>query len=158
MTVALDVQASADARRPAPAVDYGAQSDERSARRTGMSFQRTRLSADRTLMSVIRTSLSLITFGFTIFQVFQKLKDVAGARSFGLALVAAGMGMLILGIAYHLQFMLGLRRLRGELKADGLLHAESIFPPSFTLLTAVVLLFIGGGAIASMVFEDGPFG
>ena len=44
-------------------------------RRTGMSFQRTRMSADRTLMSVIRTSLSLICFGFTIFQVFEKLRD-----------------------------------------------------------------------------------
>ena len=40
-----------------------------------MSFQRTRMSADRTLMSVIRTSLSLISFGFTIFQVFEKLRD-----------------------------------------------------------------------------------
>ena len=48
---------------------------ELSSRRTGMSFQRTRMSADRTLMSVIRTSLSLIGFGFTIFQVFEKLRD-----------------------------------------------------------------------------------
>ena len=48
---------------------------ELAARRTGMSFQRTRMSADRTLMSVIRTALSLIGFGFTIFQVFQKLHD-----------------------------------------------------------------------------------
>ena len=59
---------------------------ELSARRTGMSFQRTRLSADRTLMSVIRTSLSLIGFGFTIAQVFEKLRDQnvitrAGARA-----------------------------------------------------------------------------
>ncbi len=58
---------------------------ELSSRRTGMSFQRTRMSADRTLMSVIRTSLSLISFGFTIFQVFEKMKDHnvithAGAR------------------------------------------------------------------------------
>lgn len=50
-------------------------STELSERRTGMSFQRTRLSVDRTLMSVIRTSVSLITFGFTIFQFFQTLKD-----------------------------------------------------------------------------------
>ena len=48
---------------------------ELSSRRTGMSFQRTRMSADRTLMSVIRTSLSLISFGFTIFQVFEKLRE-----------------------------------------------------------------------------------
>ena len=53
-------------------------STELSARRTGMSFQRTRMSADRTLMSVMRTSLSLIGFGFTIFQVFQKLHEAAG--------------------------------------------------------------------------------
>ena len=54
---------------------HASPSDEMSARRTGMSFQRTRLSADRTLMSVIRTSLSLISFGFTIAQFFQKLKE-----------------------------------------------------------------------------------
>jgi putative membrane protein len=78
---------------------------ELAARRTGMSFQRTRMSADRTLMSVIRTSLSLISFGFTIAQVFQKLREQnvitggASARRFGLALVALGVGMLILGIA-----------------------------------------------------------
>ena len=80
-----------------------------------MSFQRTRMSADRTLMSVIRTSLSLISFGFTIAQVFQKLRDqdlikgAAPARNFGLALIALGVAMLIVGIAYHVQYMLGLR-------------------------------------------------
>jgi putative membrane protein len=69
---------------------------ELSARRTGMSFQRTRLSADRTLMSMIRTALSLISFGFTIFQVFERMKDTAllagahAARNFGTMLVALG--------------------------------------------------------------------
>ena len=91
---------------------------ELSSRRTGMSFQRTRMSADRTLMSVIRTALSLISFGFTIAQVFQKLKDqeiitqAAAPRNFGLALVGLGIVMLILGIIYHIQYMLGLRHLR----------------------------------------------
>src|ERR1700743_3819919 len=88
---------------------------ELSSRRTGMSFQRTRMSADRTLMSVIRTSLSLISFGFTIFQVFQKLRDqnvvthAASARNFGVALVALGILMLVGGIVYHGQFMTHLR-------------------------------------------------
>ena len=53
---------------------------ELSERRTGMSFQRTRMSADRTLMSVMRTSLSLISFGFTIFQIFEKLRDRKSTR------------------------------------------------------------------------------
>jgi putative membrane protein len=136
---------------------------ELSARRTGMSFQRTRMSADRTLMSVIRTSLSLISFGFTIFQVFQKLRDAgtlahaAAPRNFGVALVALGIVMLIVGIIYHVQFMIGLRNERAAMKADGLIHAESRYPVSFTLVTALILLVIGLAAIFSMVFDVGPF-
>ncbi len=137
---------------------------ELSSRRTGMSFQRTRMSADRTLMSVIRTSLSLIGFGFTIFQVFQKaydaqlLKNAEAPRHFGEALVWLGITMLVVGIGYHLVFMVGLRKERQQLKADGLIHAESQFPVSLTLLVALVLLAIGFMAIASMTFNAGPFG
>jgi len=137
---------------------------ELSARRTGMSFQRTRLSADRTLMSVIRTSLSLISFGFTIYQVFEKMKaaDVIGSaaapRHFGVTLVALGISMLVLGIVYEVRFMLSLRKERTSMAQDGLIHAESGFPPSMTLLTAVILLLIGIGAILNMVFHIGPFG
>ena len=139
-------------------------STELSSRRTGMSFQRTRMSADRTLMSVIRTSLSLIGFGFTIFQVFQKLHDSQvlksseAARHFGIALVLLGIAMLVSGIGYHCFFMVGLRKERQALKVQGLVHAESRFPVSLTLLVALLLLIIGLLAIASMVFESGPFG
>lgn len=137
---------------------------ELSARRTGMSFQRTRMSADRTLMSVIRTSLSLIGFGFTIFQFFQKLKDAgtlahaAAPRNFGVALVALGILMLAGGIIYHLQFMVHLREQRTAMISDGMVHGESKFPLSLTLLTAIALLVIGIFAIVSMVFQVGPFG
>ena len=122
---------------------------ELSRRRTGMSFQRTRMSADRTLMSVIRTSLSLISFGFTIFQFFQKLREsdlVTSAReprTFGVALVWLGIGFLVLGIVYHVQFMLGLRRTRVAMKHETLIHGESGFPVSITLIAAVALLLIG---------------
>jgi len=110
---------------------------ELSMRRTGMSFQRTRLSADRTLMSVIRTSLSLISFGFTIYQVFRKLKESDmfsgadhAARNFGTALVALGIVMLAVGIIYHSQFMLALRRTRTEMTSQMLIHGESPYPLS----------------------------
>src|SRR5271169_6113201 len=95
---------------------------ELSSRRTGMSFQRTRMSAERTLMSVIRTSLSLISFGFTIFQLFRKLnqadilKNGNAPRNFGESLVYLGIGMLVVGIAYHVAFMTGLRHERKMLK------------------------------------------
>ena len=154
-----------DEIRPKP-VDSKADSDsisvELSSRRTGMSFQRTRMSADRTLMSVIRTSLSLIGFGFTIFQVFQKLHD-AGVikttrtpRNFGESLVYLGIAMLVVGIGYHVAFMVGLRRQRDSLKRAGLIHAESHFPLSLTLTVAVLLLGIGVMAIVAMVGGIGP--
>ena len=137
---------------------------ELSARRTGMSFQRTRMSADRTLMSVIRTSLSLIGFGFTIYQVFEKLREAGvlknstASKHFGEALVFLGVAMLVLGIGFHIAFMLELRRRRALLKTDGLIHAESTFPVSLTLLVAIALLAIGLFAVVSMMFQVGPFG
>ena len=133
-------------------------------RRTGMAFQRTRMAADRTLMAVIRTALSLISFGFTIFTFFNKLKDAgvlkgaAPARNFGESLVLLGIGMLILGIIYHVMFMLGLRRTRATMKADELVHAESGFPASLVLIVAVILLLIGIVAAISMIGRVGPFG
>ena len=137
---------------------------EMSSRRTGMSFQRTRMSAERTLMSVIRTALSLISFGFTIYQFFEHLQQKSvlnggthAARNFGLALVYLGVAMVIFGIAYHLQFMLGLRRERRAMKAEGLIHSQSTFPVSLTLLVAIALLFIGMAAIASVTLNIGPF-
>ena len=139
-------------------------STELSARRTGMSFQRTRLSADRTLMSVMRTSLSLIGFGFTIYQVFEKMHDAqllkssTAARHFGEVLVYLGIGMLVLGIGYHVAFMLELRREREQLKREGLIHAQSRFPPSLTLIVAVLLLAVGILAVLSMLLKMGPFG
>jgi putative membrane protein len=135
---------------------------ELAARRTGMAFQRTRMAADGTLMSVMRTALSLIGFGFTIFQFFRKLKtdfiqshDNA-PRNFGLSLVFLGISLLVGGIIYHLQFMYGLRNERNEMSEAGLIHAESIFPVSITLIIAVLLLLLGVLAIISMTFNVGP--
>ena len=144
--------------------DLSGERTEMSMRRTGMSFQRTRLSAERTLMSVIRTSLSLISFGFTIYQVFRKLAEQgvltgsAPARNFGVTLVVIGIAMLVIGIVYHVLFMLGLRAERQAMAQDGLIHAESRFPPSMTLVTAGLLLMLGLLAILDMAFHIGPFG
>lgn len=132
-------------------------------RRTGMSFQRTRLSADRTLMSVIRTSLALISFGFTIYNFFHELKvsgvlkGTAGTRHFGTTLVLLGITMLVLGIIYHVLFMLDLRELREKMRSESLIHAESKFPPSLVLIVAVILLLIGIAAALSMILNLGPW-
>lgn len=137
---------------------------ELSARRTGMSFQRTRMSTDRTLMSVIRTALSLISFGFTIGQFFERLRtakvlpvESTAPRSFGVALVALGIGMLVLGIVYHLHYMRALRHERHAMVEEGLIHGETPYPVSLTLLVAIVLLVLGVLAIISMTAHIGPF-
>lgn len=153
-----------DRRRVTSSSSSAEISTELAARRTGMAYQRTRMSADRTLMAVIRTSLSLIGFGFTIYQVFQKLYEAqvirrAGApRNFGVGLVVIGIAMLVLGIIYEIAFMLELRRSREQLRRDGLIHAQSEFPVSLTLIVAVLLLAIGVMAAVSMVYRVGPFG
>jgi putative membrane protein len=132
-------------------------------RRTGMAFQRTRMAADRTLMAVIRTALSLISFGFTIHTFFSKLRDAgvlkgaAPARNFGESLVLLGIGMLILGIIYHVRFMLGLRGQRDAMRQEALVHAESGFPTSLVLIVAVMLLLIGVAAAVSIAGHLGPY-
>lgn len=115
-------------------------------------------------MAVIRTSLSLISFGFTIYQIFAKLHVSAlmqggsAPRNFGLSLVLLGVGMLMAGIAYHIVFMLDMRAKRDEMRAEGLIYAESVFPASLTLIVAVLLLIIGILAGASIILKAGPYG
>ena len=122
------------------------------------------MSADRTLMSVIRTSLSLISFGFTIFQFFRTLQSddflhpSRAPRNFGLTLVWLGVAMIAIGIGFHIQFMLGLRRERRDMKTAGLIHGESHFPGSYTLGVAILVLLLGLGVIANLTFRTGPFG
>ena len=79
------------------------------------------------------------------------------ARNFGVALVLLGVGMLVAGIWYHVQFMLGLRAEREHLTREHLIHGESVYPVSMTLIVAGLLL-VGSLAILSMVFRVGPFG
>ena len=147
---------------PPDAVGHLSVGDELAARRTGMSFQRTRMAADRTIMAVMRTSLSLIGFGFTIFQFFQRLTESGAmthdraARRFGIALVVLGIAMLAVGIAFHVSYMKELRRMRVQLKAEGLIRAETQFPVSLSLIVAVLLLLLGVLAMASMAFNVGP--
>ena len=139
--------------------DLSGNRTELSMRRTGMSIQRTRMSADRTLMSVIRTALSLIGFGFTVHEVFRKAVEAGAihgaqsARTFGLSLLLLGVLLLIGGIFRHLQFALELRKRRHLMIGGHLIHGESAYPVSMTLVTAVLLLALGLVAAASVIFD-----
>jgi putative membrane protein len=54
--------------------------------------------------------------------------------------------------------MVGLRHVRQEMIEEGLIHGQSVFPPSLTLIIAILLLLIGIAAIAGIAFRLGPFG
>jgi len=64
--------------------------------------------------------------------------------------------MPTIGIWYHVRFMLGLRHRRRETTTAGLIHAQSEYPISLTLIVAV---FVAAGRTArrrGMVFDVGP--
>ena len=52
--------------------------------------------------------------------------------------------------------MTGLRKERERLKAEGLIHAQSTFPVSLTLMVAILLLAVGLTAIVSMMRRSRP--
>jgi len=116
-------------------------------------------------MAVIRTSFALISFGFTIYQFFRSLQNSgnapaipgAAAGNFGIALVALGVFMLVLGIVYHIRFMSELRRERREMIGEHLLKGEMSYPVSLTMIVAALLLLIGMIAIVGMLIKIGPF-
>jgi putative membrane protein len=65
---------------------------------------RTRMALERTQMAWVRTGVSLIAFGFTIYQVLERLPGVGSARPkmpiiLGLTLIATG--VLAMLIALH---------------------------------------------------------
>jgi putative membrane protein len=73
------------------------------------------------------------------------------ASYLGMALGAIALLMVASGISYHLAFMHGLRNERVRLVAAGLVHGESKFPVSMTLVVAVLLLLTGMFAIAKSI-------
>lgn len=142
----------------------GDTNSELSANRTAMSFQRTAMSTDRTLMSVVRTSLSLISFGFTIYEVFNSLAkqpslEALPAQSpkiFGLALIVLGVLILVLGLWNHWQETRSLRERRRRLFALGIMHHTAEVKVSTVTVVAILLLLIGVAAIARVAFSIGP--
>ena len=71
---------------------------------TRLAFERTRLSYDRTVMAAIRTATSLITFGFTVYKIFEfeipgrdSAGQFVGPREFGITMILIGLVSLLFG-------------------------------------------------------------
>jgi putative membrane protein len=115
---------------------------------TTLAFERTRIAYDRTMMAWIRTATSLITFGFSVYKFFQfELKSlpadqmILGPRGFGIALIAAGLLSMLVGLVEHTRDMRSLRR-----QYVGM-------PKSYTSIVAVVVGALGLFALAAVVLR-----
>ena len=120
---------------------------------------RTRLAVARTFIAWLRTSVSLIGFGFTIVQFFQRLQGMQAVngrhmapempRILGLALIAAGLGALLVAYA---QYYLEVKYLWGDpYKSIAGFALKPHRTPAFA--ATIVLALIGIAAFVSVFFR-----
>lgn len=83
---------------------------------TDLAFERTGLAENRTLMAWIRTAISMISFGFTIYKVFQESVREGGPerlltpRIVGMMMIGFGLLGLIWGLIEHHEMIKKLRK------------------------------------------------
>jgi putative membrane protein len=77
---------------------------------TQLALERNRLAYERTLLAWVRTSIAMISFGFTVYKLFQYLHDsgetrprerLIGPREFGMAMICLGLVALVLAVIEH---------------------------------------------------------
>jgi putative membrane protein len=116
---------------------------------TALGYERTRLAHERTFMAWIRTSISLISFGFTIYKVFQSLADegVLHSKMRILSPRVIGVTMIMLGLIALAVAMFDNHRYLQELQK------HSTVRRSFASIMAGVILVLGILSILAAVFD-----
>lgn len=148
---------SPETKAPADMIG-GAISTELASSNTSLAFERTRMAADRTLAAMVRTALSLISFGFTLYKVFNEIADKGllgdsdhAARRLGAALLGLGLLLLVLGIGSHFKLERELTSRRKRLFEMGLVHSQTEYRSTPTFAIALLLLLVGVVALADIV-------
>jgi putative membrane protein len=117
---------------------------ELSDERTTLSYQRTELSYERTLMSWIRTATSMISFGFTIYKVFEEIVEKQGAAKRIFTPRIVGMAMILFGflglLLAQIQHFVAIRKLKKNYP-DVQVSISSIL--GVLILVFGLLLFLG---------------
>jgi inner membrane protein YidH len=118
---------------------------------TRLAVDRTLLAHDRTLMAWVRTAVSMISFGFTIYKLFQfELEGrrpienrVMGPTGFAVTMIAIGLLALLISTIQHRQ---SVRSLRAEFGDQ---------TPSRSVTTLVAGLFAALGLAALVTVSLG---
>lgn len=118
-------------------------------RSTELAFERTRVAYERTMMAWIRTATSLITFGFTIYKLFQleglghpQPGRLIGPRAFAFILVSIGLLSLLLATIEHRQ---NIRTLGAQYEGR---------KRSLAVLVAALVSVLGIVALVAMIFRQ----
>src|SRR5205823_13878286 len=112
-----------------------------------LAVDRTRLAYERTLMGWIRTAISLITFGFTIYKVFQiegagKQHGIISATEFSVLMIVFGLVCLLMATLEH-------RRELNALKAE----YPEIPPRSLARVLAALISLLGILALLAVLLR-----
>jgi putative membrane protein len=118
-------------------------------RSTQLVFERTRIAYERTMMAWIRTGTSLITFGFSIYKLFQleglghpQPGRIIGPREFAFMLVSIGLISLLLATIEH----------RQNIRTLGAQYAGR--QRSLAVLVAALVSILGILALLAMIFRQ----
>jgi putative membrane protein len=118
-------------------------------RSTQLAFERTRIAYERTMMAWIRTGTSLITFGFSIYKLFQleglghpQPGRLIGPREFAFMLVSIGLISLLLATIEP----------RQNIRTLGAQYAGR--QRSLAVLVAALVSILGILALLAMIFRQ----
>jgi putative membrane protein len=116
---------------------------------TDLAFERTVLAENRTLMAWIRTAISLISFGFTIYKIFQETgKSPEAAQRL---LTPRAVGMLMIALAL-LGLFWGIREYDAVIKK--LKKSNPGIEQSKTLWLAVLVFLFGLMLFLGVLFRQ----
>ncbi|WKZ31989.1 MAG: DUF202 domain-containing protein [Thermodesulfobacteriota bacterium] len=112
---------------------------------TKLAVARTNLAWERTLMAWIRTSMSLITFGFTIYKIFQfeereGLRQYIGPREFAMIMIAIALVSLTAATVQNLKNRAALGKI-------------TELPRSVAVWASALTSLLGIGAMIAVVFR-----
>ncbi len=115
---------------------------------TRLAADRTWLASERTLMAWVRTATSLISFGFTIYTIFESgaghnlRANRLSPRAFGMIMIGTGLAALLLGAIDH-------RRSSRQLHEQfGVVHRST------AIIVAAIVSVLGLLALGSMLFGE----
>lgn len=114
---------------------------------TRLAVDRTRLAYERTLMAWVRTAISLISFGFTIYKVFQ-IEGAGGKQDRAISATEFSVLMIVFGLVSLLMATLEHRRDLKALKAE-----YPNIPPSLARVLAALISILGILALIAVILH-----